>query len=91
MRVIFEEVDAELFFEVILTAKDVEHFQRFNGIVGYFVWDIGGIREINIFIRKEKDYETCHLSKEKKQKQEKTDTRSQVLNNADVVRIKVGK
>ena len=68
MRVIFEEVQRELFFEIVLNTRDIDHFAQFEGIVGDFVWDIDGIvREINVFIRKEKDNELCHLSKEKKQ------------------------
>ena len=66
MRVIFEEVEKELFFEVILNSRDVEHFQQFDGIVGDFIWNVNGLREINVFIRKEKESEICHSLKEKK-------------------------
>jgi len=53
MRVIFEEVEGEIFFEVILSPKDLDHFERFNGIVGDFLIDMQGMKEVNVFIRKE--------------------------------------
>lgn len=64
MRVIFEEVDNELFFEVILTSQDLEHYEEFDGIVGDFFWEMAGeVRQINVFIRKEKENELCHSNK----------------------------
>lgn len=71
MRVIFEEVDDEYYFEVILSRRDLEHFDTFGGIIGDFIWEGDGIKPMNVYIRKEKESESCHLSKEKKQAVEK--------------------
>lgn len=51
MRIIFEEVEREFFFEVILGAADLERIQDFGGVVGEFLWDIDGIKYINVFVR----------------------------------------
>lgn len=53
MRVVFDEVDNELFFEIVLNEIDLEKFTKFNGVVGDFIWNLNGLREINVFVRKE--------------------------------------
>ena len=65
MRVIFEEVDSEYFFELILNPTDFERIEMLGGIIGTFVWDGDGIRDVNVYIRKEKEKELCHSLKEK--------------------------
>jgi hypothetical protein len=65
VRIIFEEVDSELFFEVILSPYDVERIESYTGIVREYLIDFQGIKNINVFVRKEG--QLCHLSKARKQ------------------------
>lgn len=51
MRIIFEEVDNEYFFEIILTPIDHEKLNQFGGVVGDFFWNAEGIKNINVFVR----------------------------------------
>lgn len=67
MRVIFEEVDNEFFLEVILTAYDFEKIENFGGVIGNYVWENKTVKDLNVYIRKEKDNRQCHSSKERKQ------------------------
>jgi hypothetical protein len=71
MRVIFEEVDGEYFFEIILTPYDLEKLDTYGGIIGDFAWEGNGVRDINVYIRKEKESDSCHSSKERKHPQKR--------------------
>ena len=71
MRVIFEEVDHEYFFELVLSPQDFEQIETFGGIIKDCVWEGNGIKDINVFIRKEKENKLCHSLKEKKHQAEK--------------------
>lgn len=71
MRLIFEEVMSEYFFELVLNGTDLEKLDQIGGLLATYVWEGDGIRDINIYLRKEKDKEPCHSSKEKKQVPEK--------------------
>ena len=53
MRVIFEEVYGEYFFEVVLDQEDTERFRTMGGVIADFVCDHNGTRTINVFIRNE--------------------------------------
>lgn len=66
MRVIFEEVENEYFFEVILTDDDYYQVEELGGVIKNCIWEGNGIKQINIFLRKEKEKNLCHLLKEKK-------------------------
>ena len=66
MRVIFEESELQLFFEIILSPDDISRFAEFSGIVGEYAIDYQGIKTINVFIRKEG--ELCRSLKERKLK-----------------------
>jgi hypothetical protein len=61
MRVIYEVMNDEAFFEVILSEGDLERFDRLGGIVGEFFIPGEGLTQINVFIRKET---LCLLKKE---------------------------
>ncbi len=54
MRVIFEELDGQLFFEIILNDDDQEHLFTKDGAIGDFIWDLGRPHDLNVFVRKEK-------------------------------------
>lgn len=69
MRVIFEEIDRELFFEVVLTSLDFDQIELLGGVIGDFICEISEAKTINVYIRKEKDL--CHLSKAQKPKLER--------------------
>ena len=53
MRVIFEEVYGEYFFELVLDQEDTERFRTMGSIIADFVCDHNGARTINVFIRNE--------------------------------------
>lgn len=76
MRIIFEEVEGEYFFEVILTPKDLETISAFGGIIRDCLWEGNGIKNINVYIRKEKESELCPSLKEKQLKAEKDSLRT---------------
>ncbi len=61
MRVIFEEVDQEDFFEIILRPKEIDGIWK-KGIVKDFPKGMYGKRNLNVFIRQETDLE--HLTDE---------------------------
>ena len=63
MRVIFEEVEGELFFEVILQDLDLENLILFGGLIGSYIWEDEKVKDLNLYLRKEQG---CHLSKERK-------------------------
>lgn len=71
MRLIFEEVDHEYFFEIILSAEDLEDIQTLDGIIREYIWDTNNIRDINVYIRKDKKGDLCHSLKERRQVQKK--------------------
>ena len=66
MRIIFDELDGELFFEIVLTQADVDYFERHAGVHSDFAWNVNGIKLLNVFVRAERNYE-CLSSKEKQQ------------------------
>lgn len=53
MRVIFEEVYGEYFFELVLDEEDTERLRSMGGVIADFVCDHNGTRTINVFIRNE--------------------------------------
>lgn len=64
---IFEEVDHEYFFEIILSTEDLEQIKTLGGILREYLWEGNNIRDINVYIRQEKEGAICHSLKEKKQ------------------------
>jgi len=64
--VIFEEVDKELFFEVVLTSQDFDQLEFLGGVIGDFICEISDAKTINVYIRKEKDL--CLSLKDQKPK-----------------------
>lgn len=68
MRLICEAIDAEFFIEVILNPNDIERLQERGQLLGEYIGSLQGIRNFNLFIRKEG---VCHWSKEKQQEVEK--------------------
>jgi hypothetical protein len=74
--VIFEEVDGEYFFELILDQEDFDQMNTFGGIIRDYVWENGAVKLINIYLHPEKKEGLCHLSKEKKPKREKGSQRT---------------
>lgn len=71
MRLIFEEVDREYFFEIILSTEDLEKIKTLGGIIKEYLWGENNIRDINVYIRQEKEGAICHSLKVKKQAAEK--------------------
>ena len=54
MRVIFEEVGNEDFFEIILRAKEIDGIRK-KGVVADFPKGMYGKRNLNVFVRHEKN------------------------------------
>lgn len=52
MKVIFETIEDDAYFEIILREDELERLQR-CGIAKDFAWDFGDVKQLNVFIRKE--------------------------------------
>lgn len=50
MRVICEEVENEIFFEVTLSSYDLDRMEQFGGVMEQFGWETN--QNLNVFIRK---------------------------------------
>lgn len=50
---IFEEVESQLYFELILSPTDLERFEEISGIIGEYTINYQGIKTLNVFVRKE--------------------------------------
>lgn len=70
MRVIFEQIDFELFFELVLDEEDLEEMEEAGGIVSEYIWHKDNAKTINVYIRKDLGREgtTMPLIKGKKAK-----------------------
>jgi hypothetical protein len=53
MRVVFEEVYGEYFFEIILDEEDQEKLNTLGGTIADFICELKGVHTINVYIRKE--------------------------------------
>jgi hypothetical protein len=71
MRVIFEKVEGEHFFEAILEDQDIHNIVHNDGALGDFLFEMEGVQSLNVFLRKEKRSDLCQWSKEKQQSPEK--------------------
>lgn len=83
MRVIFEELDGDYYFEVILLDEEIERLAS-DGVCKDFVWDKDFQRDLNIFIRKENE-------SEKKDGREKNGQSSEKVANGQESLSKKGK
>ncbi len=62
MRIVFEESEGELFFEVIVCPHEIEQLTDRLGVANEFAIDFGGFKLLNVYLRKEN---LCHLLKAK--------------------------
>lgn len=63
MRVIFEEVENEDFFEIILRPREIEGLVR-KGVVANFPKGMYGKRNLNVFVRQETSQRILEMEEE---------------------------
>lgn len=65
MRLIFEKIYDDLFFELIVNEQDIEKMQSGKGPVADFICPIMGKSIINVFLRKEQSMSNLKGKKSK--------------------------